>query len=220
MLGLNKPVDEPGAAWPGITVGLFASFAGILYGYDTATISGLQEMDYWQETMGYPSTDRVALIVSILSVGTFVGALSAGYVSDKLGRKYGIIVSAMIPFNLGVALQTAATEQIMFIMGMFLQSLVVFWNRVKLKALRSPFCWLRRRSYLCSDSHVPIRNPAQMDQRHRGRVLSTLHHYRLVPSRYCFIRHEESHRQWQLPHSARYSVRLGTDSVYRSGVPS
>jgi hypothetical protein len=32
MLGLNKPVDEPGAAWPGITVGLFASFAGILYG--------------------------------------------------------------------------------------------------------------------------------------------------------------------------------------------
>jgi hypothetical protein len=32
MLGLNKPVDEPGASWPGITVGLFASFAGILYG--------------------------------------------------------------------------------------------------------------------------------------------------------------------------------------------
>ena len=118
MLGLNKPVDEPGAAWPGITVGLFASFAGILYGYDTSTISGLQEMDYWQETMNHPSTGRLALIVSILSVGTFVGALSAGYVSDKLGRKYGIIVSAMIPFNIGVALQTAATEQIMFIIGM------------------------------------------------------------------------------------------------------
>ncbi|KAM0707171.1 hypothetical protein Q7P35_006502 [Cladosporium inversicolor] len=120
MLGLNKPADEPGAAWPGITVGLFASFAGILYGYDTSTISGLQQMDYWQETMNYPSTGRLALIVSILSVGTFVGALSAGYVSDKLGRKYGIIVSAMIPFNIGVALQTAATEQIMFIMGRLL----------------------------------------------------------------------------------------------------
>jgi hypothetical protein len=32
MWGLNKPVDEPGASWPGIAVGLFASFAGILYG--------------------------------------------------------------------------------------------------------------------------------------------------------------------------------------------
>ena len=74
-------------------------------------------MPYWQDTMGHPDTDRVALIVSILSVGTFVGALSAGYVSDKLGRKYGIIISAMIPFNLGVALQTAATEQTMFILG-------------------------------------------------------------------------------------------------------
>ena len=67
--------------------------------------------------MGHPDEDRVALIVSILSVGTFVGALSAGYVSDKLGRKYGIILSALIPFNLGVALQTAATEQTMFILG-------------------------------------------------------------------------------------------------------
>lgn len=85
--------------------------------YDTATISGLQEMDFWQKEFDYPSQDRIALIVSILSVGTFVGALSAGYVSDKLGRKYGIILSAMIPFNLGVILQTAATEQIMFIMG-------------------------------------------------------------------------------------------------------
>ena len=26
MLGLNKPADEPGAPWPRITVGLFASF--------------------------------------------------------------------------------------------------------------------------------------------------------------------------------------------------
>lgn len=125
MLGLNKPVDEPGAAWPGITVGLFASFAGILYGYDTATISGLQEMEYWQDTFGRPDKDRIALIVSILSVGTFVGALSAGYVSDFLGRRWGIIVSALIPFNLGVALQTAATEQTMFILGRFFAGLGV-----------------------------------------------------------------------------------------------
>ena len=68
MLGLNKPVDEPGAAWPGITIGLFASFADILFGYDTSTISGLQQTDYWQETTDYPSTGRLALIVSILSV--------------------------------------------------------------------------------------------------------------------------------------------------------
>lgn len=47
LLGLKKPADEEGAAWPAILVGGFAAFGGILYGYDTGTIAGLQEMDYW-----------------------------------------------------------------------------------------------------------------------------------------------------------------------------
>merc|ERR1712072_451126 len=122
MLGINKPADEHGAAWPSILVGLFAAFAGILYGYDTGTISGILEMPYWQEEFGKDGRNDVtesekSLIVSILSVGTFVGALSAGIMSDITGRKWGIIISAMIPFNLGVALQTAATEQTMFVIG-------------------------------------------------------------------------------------------------------
>ncbi|RMY04747.1 hypothetical protein D0868_06789 [Hortaea werneckii] len=122
MLGINKPADEHGAAWPSILVGLFAAFAGILYGYDTGTISGILEMDFWQQEFGKDGRDYIldseqSLIVSILSVGTFVGALSAGILSDITGRKWGIIVSAMIPFNLGVALQTAATEQTMFVIG-------------------------------------------------------------------------------------------------------
>lgn len=47
LLGLKKPPEEAGAAWPAIMVGAFAAFGGVLYGYDTGTISGLQEMQYW-----------------------------------------------------------------------------------------------------------------------------------------------------------------------------
>ncbi|KAI7082643.1 putative transporter [Hortaea werneckii] len=115
--GLQKPTDEPGAAWPAIMVGMFAAFAGILYGYDTGTISGIQTMDYWKKEFDNPSEDKISLIVSILSVGTFFGALAAGLLADWTGRRWGIILSAAIPFNLGVALQTAATEQKMFIAG-------------------------------------------------------------------------------------------------------
>jgi SP family sugar:H+ symporter-like MFS transporter len=39
FLSLKKPENEVGAAWPSIMVGAFAAFAGILYGYDTGTIS-------------------------------------------------------------------------------------------------------------------------------------------------------------------------------------
>lgn len=122
---LQKPKDEPGASWPAILVGMFAAFAGILYGYDTGTISGIQTMPYWVKEFDNPSDGRISLIVSILSVGTFFGALAAGLLADMTGRKWGIILSAGIPFNLGVALQTAATEQKMFIAGRFFAGLGV-----------------------------------------------------------------------------------------------
>ncbi|KAF2722251.1 general substrate transporter [Polychaeton citri CBS 116435] len=122
---LKKPPTEEGAAWPSICVGFFAAFAGILYGYDTGTISGIQSMNYWVREFDNPSEGRLSLIVSILSVGTFVGALSAGFLADYTGRKWGIILSAAFPFNLGVILQTAATEQKMFIAGRFFAGLGV-----------------------------------------------------------------------------------------------
>ncbi|EMC94000.1 hypothetical protein BAUCODRAFT_36470 [Baudoinia panamericana UAMH 10762] len=122
---LQKPKDEPGSAWPAIMVGMFAAFGGILYGYDTGTISGIQTMPYWKQEFGDPGSGRISLIVSILSVGTFVGALAAGLLADITGRKWGIILSAAIPFNLGVILQVASTSQPTFIAGRFFAGLGV-----------------------------------------------------------------------------------------------
>lgn len=121
----KRPSDEKGDAWPAILVGLFASFGGILYGYDTGTIAGIQTMPYWLDEFNHPNAGRISLIVSILSVGTFVGALAAGIMADITGRRWGIILSVMFPFNLGVALQTAATSQPLFIAGRFFAGLGV-----------------------------------------------------------------------------------------------
>ncbi|KAL8829268.1 MAG: hypothetical protein Q9191_002114 [Dirinaria sp. TL-2023a] len=47
-LMIKKPEHVAGSAAPAIIVGLFVAFGGILYGYDTGTIGGIQAMKYWR----------------------------------------------------------------------------------------------------------------------------------------------------------------------------
>ena len=71
-----------GSLGPAFVVGIFVSIGGILFGYDTASISGIIAMDYWvkqmathQNAQGEPvvTTGQTSLVVSIVSVGTFFG---------------------------------------------------------------------------------------------------------------------------------------------------
>jgi len=123
-VSFKKPEGEAGAAWPAILIGLFVAFGGVLYGYDTGTISGILAMPYWLKNFsthadGTLSASEDSLIVSILSAGTFFGALSASPFGDLLGRRWGLIASCGLVFNFGVILQTASTSQPLFIAGRF-----------------------------------------------------------------------------------------------------
>ena len=77
--------------------------------------------DGYTDSEGAPALDPddESLIVSILSAGTFLGALSAAPTADFFGRRMGLMLSTAIVFNLGVILQTAATSQGLFIAGRF-----------------------------------------------------------------------------------------------------
>ena len=109
--------------------GIFVAFGGILFGYDTGTISGIIAMPFWlrgfsngyTNAKGEPALDPSdeSLIVSILSLGTFLGALTAAPCSDFFGRRMGLILSTAVVFSLGVLLQTIATHQRLFIAGRF-----------------------------------------------------------------------------------------------------
>jgi SP family sugar:H+ symporter-like MFS transporter len=64
------------------------------------------------------TSDQTSLIVSILSAGTFFGALTGAPCSDMLGRVLGL-VAANVVFCIGVILQTAATDIPLFVAGRF-----------------------------------------------------------------------------------------------------
>ncbi|KAE8448060.1 hypothetical protein EG329_009825 [Mollisiaceae sp. DMI_Dod_QoI] len=127
-LALKKPAGVPGSSWPAIVIGMFVAFGGVLFGYDTGTISGILAMSYWQNQFSTGFRDATghlnvtssqqSEVVSILSAGTFFGALTAAPAADFVGRRFALIVSCFV-FILGVILQTAATELPLFVAGRF-----------------------------------------------------------------------------------------------------
>lgn len=56
--------------------------------------------------------------MSLLSAGTFCGALTAAPTGDFFGRRWGLMVSTLV-FTFGVILQTAATAIPLFVAGRF-----------------------------------------------------------------------------------------------------
>ncbi|KAE9975136.1 hypothetical protein BLS_002741 [Venturia inaequalis] len=107
----------------------FASFGGIFFGYDSGYISGVLGMDYVIHTYtGLPYSDRTntdiwtlpswqkSLIVSILSAGTFFGAIIAGDLADFFGRRTTIIAGCVV-FIVGVILQVASTSYKLLVAG-------------------------------------------------------------------------------------------------------
>lgn len=55
------------------------------------------------------SPEQSSLIVSILSAGTFFGALAAAPAGDMLGRKTSLVVAVAV-FSFGALLQTVAAQ--------------------------------------------------------------------------------------------------------------
>ncbi|KAJ3578279.1 hypothetical protein NPX13_g2283 [Xylaria arbuscula] len=125
---LPRREEQAGKAWPAIVIGCFVAFGGVLFGYDTGTISGILTMPYWRTlfSTGYINSSgepdvtpsQSSAIVSILSAGTFFGALGSPFLADTIGRRWALIASCWV-FNLGVALQAAATAIPLFLAGRF-----------------------------------------------------------------------------------------------------
>ncbi|KAF9232435.1 putative glucose transporter rco-3 [Melanogaster broomeanus] len=90
----------------------FAAFGGIFFGYDSGYINGVTGSSVFIEIIEGPTATALtgahnSLITSILSAGTFFGALMAGDLADWYGRRPTIIAGCFI-YTIGVILQTAS----------------------------------------------------------------------------------------------------------------
>lgn len=86
-------------------------YTGIPYDYEAGRPIGVEPTEF-----GLPSSTK-SLMTSILSAGTFFGALIAGDVADYIGRRPTIILGCLV-FCVGCILQIASTNQeVLFVFG-------------------------------------------------------------------------------------------------------
>ncbi|KAI5459470.1 general substrate transporter [Mariannaea sp. PMI_226] len=105
---IGRLVEAP-ITWKAYLLCGFASFGGIFFGYDSGYINGVNGAKIFIEAVEGAgakelSDSHSSLIVSILSVGTFLGALIAGDVADFMGRKWTVIAGCAV-YTIGVAIQ-------------------------------------------------------------------------------------------------------------------
>ncbi|MEQ8926254.1 MAG: sugar porter family MFS transporter [Fulvivirga sp.] len=70
-----------------------AALGGLLFGYDTGVINGTQF--YFSKYFELQGALK-GWVVSSALVGCFAGAICAGFVTNKYGRKYSLIISAIL----------------------------------------------------------------------------------------------------------------------------
>ncbi len=104
-----------------IKISIVAALGGLLFGYDTAVIAGAIgflkiKFDLSATLVGWAASSAIW--------GCVLGAMGAGYVSDRIGRKRGLIITAVF-FAISAVGSAMANDLTTFILARFLGGLGV-----------------------------------------------------------------------------------------------
>ncbi|KAK4235444.1 putative Low-affinity glucose transporter [Achaetomium macrosporum] len=110
-----------------IILGVVTSIGGFLFGYDTGQISGMLLFQDFKNRFGQVDTPDgrdfepiiQSLIVSLMSIGTLIGALTSSYTADWWGRRKSLSFGVIV-FIIGCIIQiTAMNSWVHLMMGRF-----------------------------------------------------------------------------------------------------
>ncbi|MDR1758054.1 MAG: D-xylose transporter XylE [Bacteroidales bacterium] len=99
-----------------VAITLIATLGGLLFGYDTAVISGAEKsiQEYLIKPLGLGAFAHGATVSSAL-IGCIIGGIISGFLSSRLGRKKSLLVAALL--FLIAALGSAYPEFLFFTKG-------------------------------------------------------------------------------------------------------
>jgi SP family galactose:H+ symporter-like MFS transporter len=96
-----------------VMVGVVVMLAGLLFGYDQGVIAGALHGIQQDFTVG---TTLSEIITSWVTLGALAGALAAGVLADRYGRRPTILVAAGL-FTIGAAVEAFAPGPVVLVIG-------------------------------------------------------------------------------------------------------
>ncbi|OJJ03342.1 hypothetical protein ASPVEDRAFT_194904 [Aspergillus versicolor CBS 583.65] len=72
------------------------SLTGLLYGLDTGSIGVVTQMTQFSDSIGHLSSTQQGIYVATILLASSVSSLSSGHVSDRISRKYGILLGGIL----------------------------------------------------------------------------------------------------------------------------
>lgn len=104
----------------------------------------------------YITSSTESLVVSILSAGTFCGALAGAPMADIVGRKWGTVAACLV-FSVGVAMQTGSSALALYVVGRVIAGFGVGLVSVLIPMYQSEWCVISLFSHLV-DTNLPSRS--------------------------------------------------------------
>ncbi|KAK8216251.1 sugar transporter [Phyllosticta capitalensis] len=94
----------------------FGTIGSALFGFDVSSMSAWIGTDQYADYFNNPNSDLQGGITASMSAGSFAGALAAGFVSDKLGRKRAMELASLI-WIVGSAIQCSSQNVAQLVAG-------------------------------------------------------------------------------------------------------
>ncbi|KAK9323602.1 general substrate transporter [Lipomyces orientalis] len=101
-----------------------ATIGGMLFGFDISSVSAFVDNETYREFFNYPDSTQQGGITASMAGGSFIGSLCAGFVSDRLGRKYTIQLGAII-WMIGAAVQCSVQNVAQLVCGRLIAGLAI-----------------------------------------------------------------------------------------------
>lgn len=99
----------------------FGTIGGALFGFDISSMSAWLNTDQYLNYFNSPGPDLQGGITASMSGGSFLGAIGAGFLADKLGRKIALQIACVI-FSIGCAITCSAQNVGQLIAGRYAMS--------------------------------------------------------------------------------------------------